>query len=94
MVLVDTSVWIQYFRKGEAGLVEVLTEAAVLIHPFIVGELACGNLKNRVRVLADLSALPTSRSASHDEVFRLIEDRRLWEKALAGLMATFSLRLC
>ena len=82
MVLVDTSVWIEHLRVGEPALAKLLSDAAVLIHPFIVGELACGNLKNRVRVLADLGTLPVSKSASHDEVIRLIEDRRLWGKGI------------
>jgi predicted nucleic acid-binding protein len=82
MVLVDTSVWIEHLRVGEPALAELLTEASVLIHPFITGELACGNLKNRTRVLADLNTLPASKSASHNEVFRLIENRRLWGKGI------------
>ncbi len=85
MVLVDTSVWIEHFRTGEPALVDLLTEAAVLIHPFVIGELACGNLKNRTRVLADLNALPASKSASHNEVVRLIEDRRLWGKGIGWI---------
>ena len=50
----------------------------VLAHPFVVGELACGNLKNRTRILSDLEALPSAVSATHEEVMRLIEDRKLW----------------
>ena len=78
MILVDTSVWIAHFRKGEAGLAKLLTQALVLVHPFVVGELACGDLRNRARILSDLEALPSAVSATHEEVMRLIEDRKLW----------------
>jgi hypothetical protein len=78
MILVDTSVWIAHFRKGRTGLAELLSEALVLVHPFVVGELACGDLRNRARILSDLEALPSAVSATHEEVMRLIEDRKLW----------------
>ena len=78
MILVDTSVWIAHFRKGRSRLGELLSEALVMVHPFVMGELACGNLKNRARILSDLEALPSAVSATHEEVMRLIEDRKLW----------------
>jgi hypothetical protein len=78
MILVDTSVWIAHFRKGGSRLAELLSKALVLVHPFVVGELACGNLRNRTRILTDLEALPCAASATHEEVMRLIEDRKLW----------------
>jgi predicted nucleic acid-binding protein len=78
MILVDTSVWIAHFRKGGAGLGELLRESLVMAHPFIIGELACGNLKNRTQILNDLRTLPCAVSATHEEVLRLIEDRKLW----------------
>ena len=52
------------------------------MHPFISGELACGNLKSRAAVLADLQALPAARLASNAEVLQLVEDRRLWGRGL------------
>ena len=78
MILVDTSVWIAHFRKGVPALAETLGEALVFAHPFVVGELACGNLKNRSRILADLQQLPSAMPATDDEVMQLIEERRLW----------------
>jgi predicted nucleic acid-binding protein len=78
MILVDTSVWIAHFRKGGPNLGELLRRDLVLVHPFVVGELACGNLKNRDRILSDLEALPSAVSATHEEVMRLIAGRRLW----------------
>jgi len=78
VILVDTSVWIAHFRKGSQHLAELLSNSLALVHPFVVGELACGNLSNRARVLNDLQALPSARSATHNEVMQLIEARRLW----------------
>jgi predicted nucleic acid-binding protein len=78
VILVDTSVWIAHFRKGSRHLAELLSNGLALVHPFIVGELACGNLSNRARILNDLQALPSARSGTHNEVMQLIEARKLW----------------
>jgi len=78
VILVDTSVWIFHFRKGSQHLAELLSNSLALVHPFIVGELACGNLSNRARIMSDLQALPFARSATHNEVMQLIEARKLW----------------
>ena len=78
MILVDTSVWIAHFRKGSQHLADLLSDSLALVHPFIVGELACGNHSNRARILSDLEALPSARSATHNEVMQLIEARKLW----------------
>ena len=83
MVLADTSVWIQHFRRGEPALAAQLSDGLVLMHPFISGELACGNLKGRAAILSNLQTLPPAELASHKEVLQLIEDRRLWGRGLA-----------
>ena len=80
--LVDTSVWIAHFRKSETRLVQLLDEEAVLSHPFVVGELACGNLKNRQEILALLQSLPQTPQAEEEEVLRVIEDHKLMGKGL------------
>lgn len=77
MVLVDTSVWIAHFRKGNVGLAELLDRGQVATHPFIIGELACGNLRNRAEILRLMNALYVSEVASHDEVLGFIEGRHL-----------------
>ncbi len=77
MLLADTSVWIEHFRHGQPGLAQFLTQGIVLMHPFVVGELACGNLHNRATVLSNLTALPSAKLASHTEVIQLIETRKL-----------------
>ena len=85
MLLADTSIWIEHFRGGNVGLAEALASSTILIHPYIVGELACGNLHNRSRVLADLAALPRIERASTHEVLRFVETRRLWGKGLGWI---------
>jgi predicted nucleic acid-binding protein len=80
--LVDTSVWIEHFRRGRSDLADRLLEGLVLTHPYVSGELSCGNLKNREEVLSDLRTLPSVKLASDSEVFSLIEGRRLWGRGL------------
>lgn len=81
-VLVDTSVWIAHFRKGEAHLVRFLEEEAVLCHPFVIGELACGNLKNRQEILSLLNSLPQASQVENDEALHFIERNGLMGKGL------------
>jgi hypothetical protein len=82
MVLVDTSVWVAHLRYGNIGLEVLLNEGYVVCHPFIVGELACGNLKNRSEILSLLQALPMAICAEHEEVIQFIENYRLMGKGL------------
>jgi len=82
MVLVDTSVWVDHFRAGLPRLAEILGRGEVLVHPLVIGELACGRMANRKEILTLLQALPQARSASHDEALRFIEDRRLMGQGL------------
>ena len=85
MVLADTSVWIEHFRHGSSSLEDRLSEGLVLMHPFVSGEIACGNLKDRAAILSGLHALPAASPASDAEVLQLIEDRRLWGKGLGWI---------
>lgn len=78
MILVDTCVWIVHFRKRPSRLTPLLDQGRVLAHPFIIGELACGPLRKRARILGDLRTLPSAALAAEDEVMRLIENRSLW----------------
>ncbi len=82
MVLVDTSVWVAHLRQTRAGLVDLLNDGEVACHPFVVGELACGNLKNRTEILSLLEALPMVGEAEHEEVLQFIESHGLMGKGL------------
>lgn len=73
MILVDTSVWIDHLRAGDAELVALLNGSQVLMHPFVLGELACGNVRNRAEVLALLKDLPQAVLASDEEMLFFIE---------------------
>ena len=73
MILVDTSVWIEHLRSGNTELARLLTESAVLGHPWVTGEISLGNLRNRSEVIGLLQRLPRADVASDDEVLHLIE---------------------
>jgi len=77
MVLVDTSVWIDHFKKGNPSLERLLIDMKVICHPFIIGELACGNLKNRKEILSMLHSLPEATVLEHDELLFFIERNKL-----------------
>jgi predicted nucleic acid-binding protein len=82
MILVDTSVWVDHFRSGVSELQALLHEGQVLCHPFIIGELACGNMKNRTNILSLLQNIPMASCADDDEVLQFIADHRLMGKGL------------
>jgi predicted nucleic acid-binding protein len=82
MILVDTSVWVEHLRSGITELVILLNDGHVVCHPFIIGELACGNLKNRTEILSLLQDLPLASRADDDEVIQFIEDHKLMGKGL------------
>ncbi len=77
MIIVDTSVWIEHLRKTDTQLVQLLDKSLVLMHPFIIGELACGNLHNRLQILTLLKNIPLAKEASHQEVLYFIEHNQL-----------------
>jgi predicted nucleic acid-binding protein len=91
MILVDTSVWIDHLRSGDDGLATLLNNSQVLMHPFVVGELACGNLRQRADVLSLLKHLPQAAVASDKEVLFYIEQHGLMGRGIgyvdAHLMA-------
>lgn len=79
MILADTSVWIDHLRRSDASLAHVLQDGLVLCHPFVIGELACGHLRQRAQVLDAMSELPSAPVATHREVLVFVE-----RHALAG----------
>ncbi len=85
MILVDTSVWADHLREMEPGLVTLLNEGFVLIHPFIIEELACGNLPQRKETLDLLHALPAAPVAEHGEVLSFILSEHLHSTGLGSV---------
>lgn len=82
MILADTSVWVDHLRRGSALLATLLERQEILTHPFVTGELACGNLRNRAEILDLLRALPAATAATDDEVLAFLESRRLMGKGI------------
>lgn len=77
MILVDTSVWVDHFRRTDARLSELLGRGGVLAHPFVIGELALGNLRQRDGILEALQNLRSAKVASDAEMLRFIAQQRL-----------------
>ena len=82
MILVDTSVWVDHLRRTDPGLVALLESSAVVMHPFVVGEIACGTLRDRELVLELLQDLPAVVVATDDEVMQFIERHALYSKGI------------
>jgi len=93
VVLVDTSVWVDHFRRRDEVLAALLEAGEVTCHPFIVGELACGNIQNRPEILSLLSALPSLGKAEDDEVLLFIDRHDLMGRGL-GLIDVHLLASC
>ncbi len=82
MILADTSVWVEHLRSGDLRLVSLLEAGEVLCHPFVIGELACGNLRQRSEILGLLARLPEAPLLDHREALALVDSAGL---AGAGL---------
>ncbi len=82
MVLDDTSIWVTHLRQGSRQLEKLLMDAEVICHPFIMGELACGNLKNRNEIISLLQSLPMAQSIDFDEFLFFIERNHLMGKGI------------
>lgn len=78
MILVDTSIWIDHLRTGDAALVRLLNDNAVLAHPWVTGELSLGDLRHRDEVISLLRGLPQAVVADEDEVLRLVDREGLY----------------
>ena len=87
MVLVDTSVWVNHLREGDGDLQAMLLADTVLGHPSVIGELACGNLRNRAEILDLLRALPPATVATDDEVLAFIEAHRVMGRGVGWVDA-------
>jgi hypothetical protein len=87
MILVDTSVWIDHLRAGDRHLADLLNNSQVLAHPFVIGEMACGNLHKREDVLRLFNALPRAPVASQEEVLHFIECNKLMGQGIGFIDA-------
>jgi predicted nucleic acid-binding protein len=77
LIVVDTSVWVDHLRRGDAALAALLDAGRALIHPFVIGEIACGSLADRQPLLVLLQSLPMATTAGADEVLAFIDKRGL-----------------
>jgi predicted nucleic acid-binding protein len=82
MILADTSVWVDHFRKRDAALSRELQRSNISIHPFIVTELVLGTLPDRQNAIASLDRLPMVKVAQVHEVKRLIETHSLFQRGI------------
>ena len=82
MILVDTSVWVDHLRKGVSALAARLEQGSVLMHPLVLGELACGNLENRAELLRLLHDLPMATTATDSEARDFIERKALMGRGI------------
>jgi len=96
VILVDTSVWVDHLRSGDARLAAELEAASVAMHLMVLGELACGNLKDRQSLLALLRNLPQAPAATDAEALFFLERNRLWGRGIGyidvHLLASLSLQ--
>ena len=92
MILVDTSVWVNHFRQANPRLSQALLDGHVLMHPFVIGEIACGNLRSRPRFSAICERLPSAVAADHEEVLGFLDQHRLFGLGSPGLTLICSLR--
>ena len=82
MVIVDTSIWVNHLREGSLHLEGLLLNAKVVCHPFIIGELACGNIRNRNEFLSLIQTLPMAPMIELDEFLYFIEQNSLMGKGI------------
>ena len=81
-VLVDTSVWIKHLREGDQKLIRLLEQGSVSCHPFIIGEIACGGIKNRYEIISLLNDLPSTDIIDHSDIMEFIETRKIMSKGI------------
>ena len=98
MILVDTSVWVDHLRNGDALLADLLERANVVMHPFVIGEIACGSLRDRSSILELLQDLPAAVVAEGREVLGFIERHVVHGKGIGyvdvHLLASVALTEC
>ncbi|MGH7548934.1 MAG: PIN domain-containing protein [Gemmatimonadales bacterium] len=87
IVLADTSVWVDHWRRGNPRLARLLEQDRVVVHPFVLGEVALGAITPRADVLRNLEELDAPRIAEHDEVISLVDRTPLWGRGIGWVDA-------
>jgi predicted nucleic acid-binding protein len=87
MILVDSSVWIEHVRAPDEIMLELLRDRMVLVHPFVIGEMAIGHVRRREAVLSELKELPQAPLVDDDEVLEFIMKRRLFGQGIGYIDA-------
>jgi predicted nucleic acid-binding protein len=82
LVIADSSIWMDHINKGDSGLVALMKQRRVRLHPMIIAEIALGSIKQRAIMLEELHAFPQVDSASHSEVMAMIEWMKLFGKGV------------
>jgi predicted nucleic acid-binding protein len=82
VILADTSIWVDHLRRGDATLKDLLNRGQVLMHPFIIGELALGDLDPRETILDDLQGLPKVTAAGDNEIMAFIHRQKLFNSGI------------
>lgn len=82
MILVDTSIWIDHLRTGDAHLTALLSEMKVAMHPMILGELACGNLQDRQTLMVLWRNLPQLTVVTDAEALYYLDQNRCWGRGI------------
>ena len=85
MVLADTSIWVAHFRNTDVALSALLERGQVLMHPYVLGELVCRNLKNRDRLIDYFGELPTAIEATNAEAIALVRGKKLWGSGIGWI---------
>jgi len=88
MVLVDTPVWIDHFRNNNTQLIHLLNNGDVFCHPYVIGEIACGNIQNRIEILSLLQSLPQSLPVEHEEILIFIENNNIMGQGIGYIDIT------
>jgi predicted nucleic acid-binding protein len=82
VILADASVWIQHLRLGDHRFAEALSAELICVHPFVIGEIACGNLRNSSEILDLLGYLSALPSATDAEVLAFVDNRSLMGRGI------------